>query len=343
MDNLTESTATLAGELTEFLRGNGHLESDGVVTTVVQLDGGWSRNTYRAEGTNSGKDVAFIVRAEVGAGLTGTPLDTEYAIYWDLQEFGIATPRVFGMKESAENAFGGPYFVMELLDGSAPNLWRWDAHDELRANWEGNRSLARDLAENLAAINLIAPENAPKALDRLGPVDLINKWRKVYVENRLRRDPVVEEAFAWLEENIPAPGRQGLVHGDYRLGNLLVADDRITAVLDWELAHIGDVNYDLGYVALEYIAGKHLLPKTELLAGVADTEWFFLEYERLTGDVVDRDAVRWWSVLTLVALIVMAMIGFSAYASGQANDIRRIWSRWALPGLRQELTQLSGW
>ena len=343
MNNPTEEAETLAGELTAFLRGNGHLDADGTVTKVVQLDGGWSRNTYRAEGTNVGRDVSLIVRAEVGAGLTGTPLDTEFAIYRDLQEFGTATPQVYGMKEAADNAFGGPYFVMELLAGSAPNLWRWDVHDDLRSNWEGSKSLARDLVENLAAINLIAPDKAPKALDHLGPTDLINKWRTVYVENRLRRDPIVEEAFAWLEENLPAPGRQGLVHGDYRLGNLLVADDRITAVLDWELAHVGDVNYDLGYVALEYIAGKHLLPKTELLAGVADADWFFAEYERLTGDKVDRGAVRWWSVLTLVTLIVMAMIGFSAYASGQAKDIRRVWSRWALPGLRQELTQLSGW
>ena len=69
----------------------------------------------------------------------------------------------------------------------------------------------------------------------------------------------------------------GLVHGDYRIGNMLIDGGRVSAILDWELAYMGDVRFDLGYIATDYMAGKHLGTKTDLLGGVAEREWFFAE------------------------------------------------------------------
>ena len=111
----------------------------------------------------------------------------------------------------------------------------------------------------------------------------VERWRATYEEAGFNRDPVLEEAFHWLVENAPADERTGLVHGDFRIGNMLIDAGRVSAILDWELAYIGDVRFDLGYIATQYMAGKHLRPKTDLLGAVAEREWFFAEYERLTG------------------------------------------------------------
>jgi aminoglycoside phosphotransferase (APT) family kinase protein len=124
---------------------------------------------------------------------------------------------------------------------------------------------------------------------------------------------------------------------------MLMEDGRVTAILDWELAYVGDVRFDLGYISLEYIAGKHLRPKTDLLGGVAKPEWFFGEYERLTGEPLDRDAVRAFAVLGAASLIAMSYTGLRRYADGRVTDMRRAWARYGLPGLRQELTQLMQW
>ena len=73
----------------------------------------------------------------------------------------------------------------------------------------------------------------------------------------LVRDPVTEEAFAWLRSRVPGEPQIGVVHGDYRIGNALVHEGRVTAVLDWELAYVGDVRFDLGYLMLERLATEY--------------------------------------------------------------------------------------
>lgn len=340
---MTEQVAVdLSRTLTAFLRHHGILGEGDHVSYVQQIDGGWSRNTYLAEADIRGASEKLIVRAESGGGLTGAGLAWEYDVYKDLHG-QVTVPKVLAIEPDPANDFGGPYFVMEHVEGSAPNLWKSDVHAPLQSDWETKRGIARDFTRNLASIHLIGETRAPIALERLSYEDLVTKWETEYHAARLAHDPIVEEALVWLRECPPSPGRTGVVHGDYRLGNLLVDEGGISAVLDWELAHVGDVNYDLGYVSLDYIAGRHLTPKTHLLAGVAEHEWFFREYERLTGDKVDLNAIRTWSVLSLVALIVMAMTGFQAFEQGKTQDVRRIWSRWALPGLRRELTERAGW
>ena len=91
------------------------------------------------------------------------------------------------------------------------------------------------------------------------------------------------------------------------------------------------------------MAGKHLRPKTRLLGAVADREWFFAEYERLTGEPVDHDAIRSFSVLGLASLMTMSYTGLRRYVDGESTDFRRAWARYGLPGMRQELTQLMDW
>jgi aminoglycoside phosphotransferase (APT) family kinase protein len=341
--NDSTNSERLSTDLTNFLREQGHFGADDVVLSVDQLDGGWSRNTYKAIAKRANVEVKYAIRAEVGGGLTGTPLATEYNIYFDLQSVDVATPNVFGMQNSPTNDFGGQYFVMDYLEGSAPNLWRADAHEPLLKSWEDDKQIARDFVNNLALIHLIPTNKIPRSLENMEFSQLVLKWQRTYEESRLARDPIIEEAFVWLKENPPKPGRQGLVHGDYRMGNVLISGGRVTAILDWELAHIGDVNYDLGYASLQYVAGAHLRSKTNFLAGVAPSDWIWEEYERITGDFVDKEAVRIWSVLTLAALSVMAIIGFDGFQQHKTEDVRRIWSRWALPGLRREMTELARW
>jgi aminoglycoside phosphotransferase (APT) family kinase protein len=154
---------------------------------------------------------------------------------------------------------------------------------------------------------------------------------------------VSEEAFRWLRSRVPRDEQRGVVHGDYRIGNALVENGHVTALLDWELAYIGDVRFDLGYLALERLAGKHLRPATHLLNGFADADWFFDEYARLTGRPVDRDVVRTFSVLGIMMLLATHYMGIWMYAHGESKDFRLVWNRFGVIGLRQDLTRLMAW
>ena len=159
----------------------------------------------------------------------------------------------------------------------------------------------------------------------------------------LVRDPVVDDAYAWVRARPPDPCPPSLVHGDYRIGNCLGEDGKITAILDWELSYVGDPRYDLGYISLEYEAGRFTDPGSPLLGAVADRDWFLAEYEARSGRPVDLEVVRTYAALAALMLYAILTTGLRLYANGDTQDIRLAWTRFVLPGVRQDLSGLMGW
>jgi aminoglycoside phosphotransferase (APT) family kinase protein len=329
--------------LTRVLSDSGELEPGEQVTEVLQLEGGWSRWSHLARARTALGERRYVVRVKAPFGLFDSDLIVEYELFKMLEAVDVPTPRVFGLERSPVNPFGGELFVMEFLAGHAPNLWRAKDHEVLRAGWNNDRSIACDLVADMARIHAVGPDLAPHSLPTIRFPQQVAHWRGVYEENRLVRDPALEEAFAWLEARAPEKPHIGLVHGDFRIGNTLIDGGRVTAILDWELAYVGDVLFDVGYFALDYTAGKHLRQKTSLIGGVADREWFLSEYERLTGRPLDREAVQTYGVLGLASLIAMTAIGVRRYVDGKTSDVRRVWARFGIPGMREELAKLMDW
>ena len=324
----------------DVLREAGEQAPDPAGWQLVQLEGGWSRHTYvlsRAAGRS------YVIRVKPPGSLLDTDLIREYRTYVGLASAKVPVPAVYGASASEDNPFGGPFFVMDHVAGQAPVAWRRKDREALEANWRDTRSLGTDLVETLAAIHRAPSES----FGFLGPprsfADAVQRWQDVYERYRLVRDPVVEEAFGWVLSREPGPVEPGIVHADYRIGNTLVRHQRIAAVIDWELTYVGDRRYDLGYAALDYLAGKFLEGGSRLLCAVADRDWFFAEYERLTGTAVDREVVRTYSALGALALIAILQTGIWMYAAGETTDIRMAWNRYAIPGLRQDLTRIMNW
>jgi aminoglycoside phosphotransferase (APT) family kinase protein len=105
--------------------------------------------------------------------------------------------------------------------------------------------------------------------------------------------PAFELGFRWLEATRPTTSKVAVVHGDFRLGNLLVDPSGLRAVLDWELAHLGDPLEDLGWFCVRAWRFGSPLPA----GGVATREELVRAYESAAGTTVDLDALRWWEVL----------------------------------------------
>lgn len=329
--------------LTRILSDADELAPGEEIVDIAQLEGGWSRWSHVVRTRSPTGERRYVVRVKAPFGLFDTDLVVEYELFRTLERVELPTPRAFGLERSHENPFGGEFFVMEFLAGHAPNLWRTNDHAALRADWDGERTIAADLVAALAHIHAIGPERVPAGVPATGFEQQVTHWRTTYEENRMVRDPILEEAFVWLAGRVPTDVPVGLVHGDFRIGNTLIAGGRVTAVLDWELAYVGDVRFDVGYLALDYTAGKHLRPKTSLLGGVADREWFLSEYERLTARPLDREVVRTYGVLGLASLIAMTAVGIRRFAEGRTSDVRRVWARFGVPGMREELTSLMDW
>jgi len=329
--------------VTQALRDAGELGAGDTVTRMTQLLGGWSRHSFFADAElASGQKHRYVVRAKPRGALLDTDLVAEYHIYRALNGTGIVAPRAFCLEHAEDTPFGGPFFVMDFIEGRSANMFQRSDRAWLEEDWKGPRDIAEDMVQNLARIHALPTEqfaNVPE----LGFLDVVGLWREVYEQKHLIRDPVVEEAYDWLTENVPEETWTGLVHGDYRIGNTLVADGRVRAILDWELAYRGDVRFDLGYLVLEREAGKHLRPRSPLLGVFAEEEWFLHRYAELSGREIDREALRPFEMLGIIMLLATQFTAVWMYAHGQTADMRMAWSRFSMPGLRQDMAKLMQW
>jgi aminoglycoside phosphotransferase (APT) family kinase protein len=343
---LVEAADDRARAVADLLREAGELGRDDQVTDVSQLSGGWSRHSFIATAElAAAAPRKFIVRVEAPGGVLETDIAAEYALYHALDaEADIATPSVYHFDDSANNAFGNRFIVMEHVEGRAANTFRRPDRTWLEEDWNGPRGIAPDMVDNLVRLHRFPVDRLPAGtVPELTFLEVVDRWQRVYEEKHLVRDPVTEEGFQWLRARVPADEQRGVVHGDYRIGNALVDGGRVTALLDWELAYIGDPRFDLGYLALERLAGKHLRPVTSLLNAFADEDWFFAEYGRRSGQPVDREVVRTFSVLGIMMLLSTHYMGIWMYANGRSKDFRLAWNRFGAIGLRQDLAHLMEW
>ncbi len=333
-----------AGAVSAALRRAGELGEDDGVTALEQLVGGWSRHSFvaRAELAGGGSR-AYVVRVKPRGALLDTDLELEYQLFAALEREAIALPRVFAFDAAPDTPFGGPFFVMEHVEGRSPGMFTRADRGWLAEDWDGPKGIAEDMVANLARIHGLRGEQLPDALPELDFLAVVDRWRAVYEEKRLVRDPVVEEAFGWLAERRPAEAWTGLVHGDYRAGNTLIADGRVRAILDWELTYRGDVRFDLGYLVIDRGAGKHLRSRSPLMGSFADEDWFLARYEALTGREIDREVLRTFEMLAITMLLATQFTAVWMYHHGHTSDFRMAWSRFSFAGLRQDMARLMGW
>lgn len=343
---VSEGNAAKAQAALELMRSVGSVGTRATVLGLSQLEGGWSRHTYEltiSDPEASGSAGEYIVRVRPGDSVVDSDIGQEFRTYELLVDEPIPTPSVDGFEAADDTPFGGPFFVMGRLPGHSVNVWRERDRNELAENWEDSRSLAEDLVAHMATIHSMRPERLGDAVVSRTFRETVEHWRGIYEEIRLVRDPVVEEAYAWVLDNEPPPVAPRLVHGDYRIGNCLLDRGRITGVLDWELSFVGDHRFDLGYMSLEYQAGRFVSPGSPLLNAVADRDWFEQRYAELTGEIVDRSVVDVFAALGALMLFSIMGTGVRLYADGKTSDIRTAWGRYVFPGLRRDLVGLMGW
>jgi aminoglycoside phosphotransferase (APT) family kinase protein len=322
----------------------GSASAGDTVTYLEQLQGGWSRHSYAARVTHAdGGEREYIVRVRPHVSTLDTDLGMEFRTFSLLVDEPLPTPAVHGFEPSEQTPFDGAFFVMDRLQGESPNVWRSRDRKVLAANWDDGSRIAEDLVQHMATIHSIDAERAAGAAVVRDFDATVDHWQGVYDEHKLVADPVVDEAYAWVRSRRPEPVAPSLVHGDYRIGNCLVDDGRISAILDWELSHVGDPRFDLGYMSLDYHAGKFTSPGSSLLNAVADREWFHQRYTELSGRPVDVEVVNTFAAIGALMLFAIMTTGLRLYANGDTQDIRLAWTRFVLPGVRQDLSGLMGW
>jgi aminoglycoside phosphotransferase (APT) family kinase protein len=174
--------------------------------------------------------------------------------------------------------------------------------------------LAAQCGRALAAVHSIDRER----VSGLDPTDQFDRFREL-LDAMEEPHPAFELGFRWLERNRPPRRADTVVHGDFRNGNLVVGPDGLRAVLDWELAHLGDPLEDLGWLCVRaWRFGA--LPR---VGGFGDVDELVAAYESAPASTgtVDRDALAWWEAMGTLKWGVMCMLQAATHLSGTVRSV----------------------
>jgi aminoglycoside phosphotransferase (APT) family kinase protein len=216
----------------------------------------------------------------------------QFRLLQQLQGTAVPAPRVRWLEADA-SVIGQPFFVMDQTAGWVPqDTPSYHAEGPLReGSTEYRASVWWNAVDVLAAIHTL--DWRERGLAFLGEpgegTDSILR-HIAYFEEMIEMTQSEAPAFildcmTWLRENAVVPDRVSLCWGDARLGNLILGEDEVRAVLDWELARLGDPETDLGWFLLMdwAVSEGHLVAPTERLSGLPSNEDTVAHYERATG------------------------------------------------------------
>lgn len=278
----------LAGSLAELL-GVAKLDA------LEPLSGGASRDTFSAR---AGERRWIVQRQRPGS---PRDLTVEVAALRAARAAGVPVPEVIA--SGGADVLGQPFMVLEHIDGEtiARKILRDDVFAAARS------SLVPQMAQALAAVHSVTVDEVPG----LPETDQVTQYR-LALDDLGEPHPAFELALRWLEDHRPRSTRRTLVHGDFRLGNLMVGPEGLCAVLDWELTHAGDPVEDLGWLCVR--AWRFGGPGP--VAGIGDYETLLTAYAEASGVEVTRDELRWWEVLGTTKWGVMCVLQASTHLNG---------------------------
>ena len=273
------------------------------------IPGGASRETWLVEGDES----RWVLRRDPEGSVSLVPIEDEFALITQAHEAGIPVPQPV-LSEPRGGRFGSAGMLMAFVEGTsvAPRILRKPEFEQARTR------LTAQLGDTLARIHSLPVSEVGALLPAVeGDPALaqIEEWER-QLDEIGEPLPAVVLGLRWLRANSPGPAEPRLVHGDFRLGNFIVDEDGLAAVIDWELAHLGDPAEDIGWLCIRsWRFGNDDRP----VAGVGGLDEFISAYESAGGASVDRDRIHYWEAFGNVKWAVIC----ARQAHDHLNGVRR--------------------
>lgn len=308
--------------LEAFLKSR--LEHEVRIEGLCQLSAGMSWFTYRftlvqhaQSGQPTRRDMVLRLAPEVGI-LPPYRARPEFDLISALYRQGLPVPEALFYCEEP-SCLGAPFQIFTKSEGmphvladaspcasDAAMLSSWaDEFTDILALIHGvdwRTGFGEGIAQDLSVGNVAARQ--------------ADHWRGIAERVMLRPLPLISYAHHWLLEKAPVAPKLTIVHGDYRIGNFL-ARTRIDAILDWELAHVGDPHEDLSWALLPMFNGR-----SEKLFAVMPKEQMFERYRHRTGTEVQPASIFFYHVLSLFKLAIITLAAKHAFLVAGARDFR---------------------
>lgn len=289
------------------------------LVSVDRLSGGASQETYRlVVATSIGEKRLALRRTPGGEYAEITPqhpgLDVEALLMQSALAVGVPEPEVYYVLQREDELGDG--FLMEWLDGEAlgARIVRSPEFEAIRPKlaYECGKVLAKIHSIDLDATGLRA------RLWEIPPAEFVEQtWERYRLLDTPQ--PMIDYVARWLMENLPEQHETALVHNDFRNGNFMLSPDGIVAVLDWEVAHVGDPMRDLGWMC----TNSWRFGASDPVGGFGQYEDMFKGYEDESGKTVDPEHVKFWEVFGSFWWSVGCLGMAEHYRSGPDRTVER--------------------
>ncbi|WP_170005648.1 phosphotransferase family protein [Pseudopontixanthobacter vadosimaris] len=290
----------------------------GAVTDLERLSGGASMESWAF---TYGEQNIVLRRMPVGMASEQGDAATPSAISLDAQadlieiacKAGVSAPRVLA-RLTDEDGLGQGFMMVRSVGETLPRKIFGDP--DLA---DAVSTLSEQCARELAAIHAIGLDRLPAEIRCIDAAALLDMQEKAYRTLQVAL-PAYDYAFRWLENNIPEVEQPKLLHADFRMGNLMVDKQGISAVLDWELAHIGDPMEDLAYLCTPSWRFGHYHREA---GGFDSADNLIAAYERASGTRVDRNRFDWWLMYNTLWWGVTCLRMGHSYRDGTVHVLER--------------------
>ena len=278
-----------------------NIPSAGKIDKVVQFKGGQSNPTYKISSTNQ----VFVLRRKPPGILlpSAHAVDREYKVITALQNTEVPVPKTYGLCEDAD-IIGTPFFVMDFLDGTV----YWDLLLSEKSPQERMEIYAN---KNKVIAELHNVDYESVGLSNYGKpgnyiARQVSRWTKQYLASETENIPAMNNLIDWLPPNIPDEDETSIVHGDYRLDNMVFcSNNNVMGVLDWELSTLGHPIADFNYHCISWknipqLADQKFCNEN----GIPTEEEYRNMYSRHTGKKLDEH----WEFYTIFNIFKLAGI-----------------------------------
>ena len=286
---------------------------EGEIVNLEPLTGGASKEIWKFEVNANGKSDRYILRR--GSGVEG-PLaiktSDEAKIQKTVRKLGAQVPEIVAVSSLDEEL--GDAYIMKFVYGES--IARKILRDEEYKNTLPK--LAFECGQSIAKIHQ-ADINEFPFLPSKTVFEQINDLYQTYVSFN-QPSPVFEYTHLWLKKQNFGEINDALVHGDFRLGNIIVDKNGLKSVIDWELAHIGNPLQDLGWIC----GNSWRFGNTnKVVGGFGDLADLLKGYNSVSNYHVDENMVKAWQVFGTFRWGVICLIQASAHLTGSINSVEK--------------------
>ena len=294
--------------------------SAATVATLSPLAGGASRDMWRVDVILSGVIQPLVLRRDLPTSMFEGALSRadEFALMQAAFKSGIRVARPRWLCDDPA-VLGAPFFLMDYVPGVAIGRKVVSAPELARARTMLPTQMAQELAK-IHQLDTVEHKLTFLPVPRAGYSPAQEAIAQCHdLLSTLQLDhPAFEFALRWAEQYAPKPTRVTFIHGDFRIGNLVVNEDGLAAVADWEFSHMGDPCEELGYCCMRDWRFGNIHRR---MGGISEREPFLLAYEECAEVKVDRQSVDFWEFLGNVRWGIICLSQASRHLSGREPSV----------------------